>query len=139
MAEIQETGDTRERDAKGRHTTTSRSLHLLPTGGLLLDSPGLRELQLSECHTGVAMLFEEIERVARSCRFNDCRHQGEIGCAVSAAIERNELDPRRLDNYLKLRIEQERTAETLVEKRRRDKSFGKMTKRVLEQKRRERN
>ena len=80
----------------------------LPGGGLLLDSPGLRELQLSDCEEGVATLFEEIEAVARNCRFNDCRHQGETGCAVSAAAERNELDPRRLANYLKLRAEQER-------------------------------
>ncbi len=127
---VQETGATRETDAKGRHTTTSRSLHLLPGGGLLLDSPGLRELQLSDCETGVATLFEEIEAVARNCRFNDCRHQGEAGCAVASAAERNELDLRRLDNYLKLRAEQERSAETLVEKRRKDKSIGKMYKRV---------
>ncbi len=138
-AEVQETGDTRESDAKGRHTTTSRSLHILPGGGLLLDSPGLRELQLSDCLTGVATLFEEIESIARHCRFNNCRHQGDIGCAVTAAAERNELDPRRLENYLKLRLEQERTAETLVEKRRKDKNFGKMSKRVMEQKRRERS
>jgi ribosome biogenesis GTPase len=129
-ATVQETGTTREGDAKGRHTTTSRSLHLLPGGGLLLDSPGLRELQLSDCETGVAALFKEIEDVACNCRFKDCRHQGESGCAVTAAAERNELDLRRLDNYLKLRAEHEHTAETLVEKRRRDKNLGKMYKRV---------
>jgi ribosome biogenesis GTPase len=129
-ARVQETAATRETDAKGRHTTTSRSLHLLPEGGLLLDSPGLRELQLSDCEAGVATLFEEIEAVARNCRFNDCRHQGETGCAVAAAVECNELDLRRLDNYLKLRAEQERSSETLLEKRRKDKNLGKMYKRV---------
>lgn len=138
-ADVQETGATREGDAKGRHTTTSRSLHVLPAGGLLLDSPGLRELQLSDCAEGVASLFEEIEAVARSCRFNDCRHQGEAGCAVAAAAENDELDPRRLTNYLKLIAEQERAAETLVEKRRKDKNFGKMYKRVLNQKRKEKS
>lgn len=136
-SDVQETGATREGDAKGRHTTTSRSLHLLPGGGLLLDSPGLRELQLSDCEEGVATLFDEIEAVARNCRFNDCRHQGEAGCAVAAAAEKDELDPRRLTNYLKLLAEQERAAETLVEKRRKDKNFGKMCKRALTQKRRE--
>ncbi len=136
---VQATGASRENDDKGRHTTTSRSLHLLPRGGLLLDSPGLRELQLSDCEKGVATLFEEIEAVARNCRFNDCRHLGEAGCAVAVAAERNELDPRRLANYLKLQAEQERTLETLVEKRRRDKSFGKMCKRVQVQKRREKS
>lgn len=135
---VQETGAVRDGDAKGRHTTTGRSLHLLPGGGMLLDSPGLRELQLSDCEAGVATLFEEIEAVARDCRFSDCRHQGEKDCAVAQAAERGELDPRRLENYLKLRAERERTEETLVEKRRRDKNFGKMYKRVKTQKRKER-
>jgi ribosome biogenesis GTPase len=112
---------------------------MLPGGGLLLDSPGLRELQLSDCEDGVATLFEEIEKVARNCRFNDCRHQGEAGCAVAMAADSGDLDPRRLSNYLKLIAEQERAAETLVEKRRRDKSFGKMYKRVQAQKRREKS
>ncbi len=132
---VQETGATREGDAKGRHTTTSRSLHLLPSGGLLLDSPGMRELQLSDCEVGVATLFEEIEAVARNCRFNDCRHRGEAGCAVEAAAERDEIDPRRLANYLKLKVEQERADETLVEKRRREKNLSKTYKRVQGQKR----
>lgn len=138
-ANVQETGTTREGDAKGRHTTTSRSLHLLPAGGLLLDSPGMRELQLSDCEDGVATLFEEIESVARNCRFKDCRHQGEAGCAVAVAAENDELDPRRLANYLKLIAEQERAAETLVEKRRKDKSFGKMCKKAKAQKRKEKS
>ena len=138
-ADVQETGATREGDAKGRHTTTARSLHILPAGGLLLDSPGLRELQLSDCEEGVASLFEEIEAVARRCRFNDCRHQGEAGCAVAEAAENDKLDPRRLTNYLKLIAEQERATETLVEKRRRDKNLGKMYRRVQKQKRKEKD
>lgn len=136
---VQETGAVRGGDDKGRHTTTNRSLHLLPGGGLLLDSPGLRELQLNDCEEGVATLFEEIEAVARNCRFNDCRHQGEAGCSVALAAERNQIDPRRLANYLKLRAEQERAVETLVEKRRKDKSLGKMYKRAKAQKRREKS
>jgi ribosome biogenesis GTPase len=136
-ATVQEVGATREKDAKGRHTTTARSLHLLPGGGLLLDSPGMRELQLSDCEEGVASLFEEIELVARNCRFSDCQHLGEAGCAVEAAAERDELDPRRLANYLKLKAEQKRADETMVERRRKDKNFGKMCKRVLARKRRE--
>lgn len=136
-AVVQATGATREGDSKGRHTTTSRSLHLLPGGGLLLDSPGLRELQLSDCEDGVASLFDEIEAVARNCRFNDCQHLGEAGCAVVAAAERDELDPRRLTNYLKLKAEQKRADQTLVEKRRKDKNFGKMCKRVMSAKKKE--
>lgn len=132
--QVQETGAIREGDNKGRHTTTARSLHILPKGGLLLDSPGMRELQLSDCEEGVATLFEEIEAVARNCRFNDCRHEGEAGCAVVVAAANGELDSRRLGNYLKLVAEQERMQETLVEKRRRDKNFGKMVKRTMAQK-----
>jgi ribosome biogenesis GTPase len=129
--EIQETGAIRDEDAKGRHTTTARTLHLLPGGGLLLDSPGMRELQLSECELGIATLFDEIEQVARRCRFNDCRHQGEPGCAVKLAADANELDPRRLSNYLKLLAEQERTAETIVDQRRREKDLGKSYKKSM--------
>jgi ribosome biogenesis GTPase len=125
----QEVGDVREADAKGRHTTTARSLHLIPGGGLLLDSPGLRELQLSDCEAGVSSLFQEIEAVARNCRFSDCRHQGEAGCAVAVAAENDELEPRRLANYLKLKEEQALADETLVEKRRKDKNPGKKYKR----------
>ena len=127
---VQETGRVRFGDAKGRHTTTGRSLHLLPAGGLLMDSPGLRELQLSDCEDGVATLFMEIESFARDCRFNDCRHEGEAGCAVATALEQGQIEERRLENYLKLRTEQERTEQTLVEKRRKDRSFGKMVKRA---------
>ena len=134
--DVQATGEIRETDAKGRHTTTGRSLHLMPGGGLLLDSPGLRELQLSDCEGGVASLFDEIETVARFCRFSDCRHQGETGCAVAVAITQGRLESRRLENYLKLRSEQERTERTLVEKRRRERNFGRMSKRVLAEKRR---
>ena len=136
---VQETGEIRELDAKGRHVTTARSLHLLPEGGLLLDSPGMRELQLGECEEGVATLFVEIEEVAQGCRFSDCRHQGEAGCAVEAAEARGEFDPRRLANYHKLRAEQERTAETLEQKRRKEKNFGKMVKRAIKHKNREHN
>ncbi|PLY05572.1 MAG: ribosome small subunit-dependent GTPase A [Desulfuromonas sp.] len=129
--EVQLTGAIREADDKGRHTTTGRSLHLLPAGGLLLDSPGMRELQLSDCEAGVASLFDDFEELARQCRFNDCRHQGEKGCAIEEAREAGAIDERRLLNYLKLRDEQERLAQTLVEKRRKDKDFGKMVKRAM--------
>ncbi len=134
---LQETGSIRESDARGRHTTTSRTLHALVEGGVLLDSPGLRELQLSDCREGVATLFGDIEELARSCHFSDCRHQGEKGCAVQAAVAWGDLDPRRLANYQKLLLEQERTAETLAERRSRDRKFGKMVRSVLAAKRRQ--
>ncbi|MDT8422767.1 MAG: ribosome small subunit-dependent GTPase A [Desulfuromonadales bacterium] len=128
---VQETGAIREDDSRGRHTTTARTLHLLPGGGLLLDSPGMRELQLGDCENGIASLFAEIAQVARRCRFSDCRHQGDPGCAVQLAVDAKELDPRRLNNYLKLLNEQERNAETLVDKHRRKKDFGKSYKKSM--------
>ena len=102
-AGVQATGPVRG-DRKGRHTTTSRSLHLLPQGGLLLDSPGTRELQVAGA--GVAALFEDVEDLAHQCRFADCAHGSEPGCAVRKAIVKGDLDERRLSNYHKLRREQ---------------------------------
>ncbi|PLX82897.1 MAG: ribosome small subunit-dependent GTPase A [Desulfuromonas sp.] len=127
----QETGTIRDDDAKGRHTTTSRTLHSLPSGGLLIDNPGLRELQLSDCQSGVSSLFEDIEELAQSCRFNDCLHQSEEGCAVKAAIAWGDLSPRRLTNYQKLMAEQQRNSETIAEKRRRERNFGKHVRSVM--------
>ena len=125
-ASVQATGTIREDDARGRHTTTARSLHFLPNGGVLIDNPGMRELQLGECSTGVSKLFEDIELLAQKCRYNDCRHQSERDCAVKEAINRGNLSPRRLANYLKLKTEQKRNAETIAERRRRERDFSKL-------------
>ncbi len=102
-AGIQATGTVRS-DRKGRHTTSSRSLHLLPRGGLLLDSPGIRELQLAGGGTSEA--YADVEALAGRCRFSDCGHDSEPGCAVREAVGLGELDERRLRNYLKLRHEE---------------------------------
>ncbi|MEJ2399922.1 MAG: ribosome small subunit-dependent GTPase A [Xanthomonadales bacterium] len=123
---VQRTGKIREDDSKGRHVTTSRSIHLMPGGGLLLDTPGMRELQLSDCDAGVTTAFADIASLAARCRFADCRHESEPGCAVQAAISRGELDARRLSSWRKLIREQAFNSATLAEKRARDKSFGKM-------------
>ncbi|MFW7526436.1 ribosome small subunit-dependent GTPase A [Vibrio ostreicida] len=113
----QETGDIREDDSKGRHTTTSRSLHRIENGGLLLDTPGMRELQLADCAHGVSETFADIEALALRCRFSDCQHQSEPGCQILAALERGELTQRRLDNYHKLLREQAHNSRTLAEQR----------------------
>lgn len=124
--DAQLTGGIREGDSKGRHTTTSRSLQLMPAGGLLLDTPGMRELQLADCEQGVEMTFSEIAALAESCRFSDCEHQSEPGCAVQAAIAKGELDERRLINYLKLMREQAHNAASLAEKRAHGRDLSKM-------------
>lgn len=138
-ASRQETAAIREDDARGRHTTTSRTLHPLPGGGLLIDSPGLRELQLSDCERGVSSLFEDIEELAQGCRFNDCLHRHEDDCAVKAAVARGDLSPRRLASYQKLMAEQQRNAESIAEKRRRERDFCKHVRSVLAARRRERD
>ena len=125
---VQSTGSIREEDSKGRHVTTGRSLHRIPQGGLLLDTPGMRELQLAHCDTGVNTTFADITLLAERCRFGNCQHDGEPGCAVQNAIGQGELDARRLSSYQKLMREQAFNSATLSEKRARDKSFGKMIK-----------
>jgi ribosome biogenesis GTPase len=131
---VQSTGSIRENDSKGRHVTTGRSLHPMKGGGLLLDTPGLRELQLTECDDGVNSTFAEITSLAKRCRFTDCGHGNEPGCAVQDAISRGELNPRRLSNYRKLMREQAFNSANLAEKRARDKRFGKMIKSILSEK-----
>jgi ribosome biogenesis GTPase len=103
--ERQKTREVRASDQRGRHTTTHRELVVLPNGALLVDTPGLRELQLWSEGSGLAAAFEDLTAISASCRFRDCRHDREPGCAVRAAVERGELDPSRLDSYLKLQAE----------------------------------
>lgn len=95
----------READARGRHTTSHRELILLPGGGLLLDTPGMRELGLWDSDEGLAATFEDIEALAAGCRFADCGHSNEPGCAVRAALEAGELDQERWRSFQKLRRE----------------------------------
>ncbi|MFH8758975.1 ribosome small subunit-dependent GTPase A [Streptomyces atroolivaceus] len=100
----------REVDGKGRHTTTTRNLLLLPGGGALIDTPGLRGVGLWDAETGVGEVFSEVEELARQCRFHDCAHESEPGCAVLGAIEDGSLSARRLDSYRKLLRENRRIA-----------------------------
>lgn len=99
---------TRDMDGKGRHTTTTRNLLALPGGGVLIDTPGLRGVGLWDAGTGVGQVFAEIEAIAADCRFQDCAHDSEPGCAVRAAIDAGDLPERRLDSYRKLLRENQR-------------------------------
>lgn len=103
--EAQRTGAVREDDDRGRHTTTHRELLVVPGGGLVIDTPGLREVQLWEADQGIESTFPDIEELAESCRFGDCRHQGEPGCAVEEAVASGDLAPGRLESYRKLQRE----------------------------------
>jgi ribosome biogenesis GTPase len=102
--DLQATAAVREDDRRGRHTTTARRLVPIPGGGALVDGPGIRELKLWD-DAGLAGTFEDVAALAAGCRFSDCRHQGEPGCAVAAAVEEGRLDPARLENLRKLERE----------------------------------
>ncbi len=125
----------REDDAKGRHTTTGRALHRVRQGGWLLDTPGMRELQLTDAASGLEDVFEDIVALGRACRFSDCTHNGEPGCAVWAAIEEGTLEADRLRRWRKLLAEDRHNSETLVERRARDKAFGKKVRTIMKGKR----
>ncbi|MEU3703012.1 ribosome small subunit-dependent GTPase A [Streptomyces anulatus] len=106
--DVMEVRAARDVDGKGRHTTTTRNLLVLPHGGVLIDTPGLRGVGLYDAGTGVGEVFSEIEELATRCRFHDCAHEAEPGCAVLGALEDGVLPERRLDSYRKLIRENQR-------------------------------
>jgi ribosome biogenesis GTPase / thiamine phosphate phosphatase len=110
--EMQDTGGTRDGDGRGRHTTTVRSLHALQSGACIIDTPGLRTLRLDADVGDVVQAFDDIARLAPQCRFRDCRHEGEPGCAV-----RDALEPARLKNFHKLQRETQRDAMSALERK----------------------
>jgi ribosome biogenesis GTPase / thiamine phosphate phosphatase len=134
------TRDVRVSDSRGRHTSTSRQMVLLPGGGVLIDTPGMRELQLWETGEGLAGTFSEIEALAETCRFRDCRHRQEPGCAVRAAVADGELRAARLESYYKLQDEQAHQAlqadqRAQIEEKRRWKVLTKAANRRIREKR----
>ena len=128
--------DSRKKDSKGRHTTTSRELTLLESGALLIDTPGMRELGSMSVGSGLDETFLEIAELAKFCKFGDCSHTNEKGCAILAAIEEGELAEQRYQNYLKMKKESAFNEMSYVEKRRKDKNFGKLIKSVQKHKNR---
>ncbi|WP_339692301.1 ribosome small subunit-dependent GTPase A [uncultured Parasphingorhabdus sp.] len=120
----------REDDAKGRHTTTRRQLHLIPGGCIVLDTPGMRELQLTDAASGIDGVFADLLELASQCRFKDCEHDSEPGCAVLEAIERGDIEEARLSRWRKLKAEEAFNNASLSERRSRDKEFGKMVRRI---------
>ena len=122
------TAGIREDDAKGRHTTTFRSLVRTRAGGWLIDTPGMRELQLADAQDGIGEVFDDITEIAAQCRFNDCAHDTEPGCAIRAALDAGHIDPDRLKRWQKLMLEDRYNSESLSQARSRQKAFGKMVK-----------
>jgi ribosome biogenesis GTPase len=105
--ERQSTHEVRESDSRGRHTTTSRELFSLPSGAMIIDTPGLRELQLWNAADGLTQTFADVDELASQCRFTDCQHRNEPDCAVQAALADGALDANRLESWRKLQREQE--------------------------------
>ncbi|WP_299207650.1 ribosome small subunit-dependent GTPase A [uncultured Tateyamaria sp.] len=128
-----ETQSIREDDAKGRHTTTRRQLFATQDGCLVLDTPGMRELQLTDAASGIQDVFSDIDNLSTQCRFNDCKHETEPGCAVLQAIENNEIDAARLGRWRKLMAEDAFNSASLSERRAKDKAFGKMVREITKQ------
>lgn len=134
-AGLQKTGAQREDDRRGRHTTTHRELFLLPGGALLIDTPGLRELQPWGDGDSVADTFADIHEASAACRFSDCSHTGEPGCNVQLAVAEGRIEAARLQNYLDMQgeisyLESKRTEKGRREKKRKEKNFSKMVKEV---------
>lgn len=103
--ELQETKEVREYDDRGRHTSTSREMFILDSGAIMIDTPGMRELQLWGGTEGISEAFEDIEELATQCKFSDCKHKKEPGCAIKRAIEDGTLDEKRYKNYITLQKE----------------------------------
>lgn len=114
--ELMRVSGVREADGKGRHTTTHRQLLRLPGGALLIDTPGMRELGMAEAGDALGDAFPDVERFLGRCRFSDCRHEREPGCAIRAALAAGELDPERWKRWQTLRDESERQAEALSDR-----------------------
>ncbi len=113
---------------KGRHITSHRELTVLENGGIVIDNPGMREVGIADSDSGLEKTFEQIIELSKACRFNDCTHTTETGCAVLAALSTGEIDEKSYENYLKMEKEKDHYESTVAEKRKKDKDFGKMIK-----------
>ena len=124
------TQDVRASDDKGRHTTTGRQLHILPSGCAVLDTPGMREIQLTDVSVGLEETFADLHALKQNCRFNDCAHKTEPGCAVQAAVASGEVDVPRLQRWLKLVAEDAENTKFLSNRKLRDRAKNKPEKSV---------
>jgi ribosome biogenesis GTPase len=128
------TRTVREKDSKGRHTTASRRLIFLKNRAMIIDTPGMRELGNIGVEAGVQIAFDEIDVLSKECRYRDCSHTNEKGCAVLAALEADRLSEKRYQNYLRIVRESAFNEMSYLEKRKKDRAFGKMVKSVMKNK-----
>jgi len=130
---IYKTKTVSKKESKGRHATTHRQLTKLDSGTMIVDTPGMRELGVFSVDTGIEETFSEIMALAEKCQFNDCTHVGEKGCAVLDAVEKGQLSAERYQNYMKMTKETTYNEMSYLEKRKKDKQFGKHVKSVMKQ------
>jgi ribosome biogenesis GTPase len=132
--QIMKTGDISRSTNKGRHITGHRELFVLENGGIIIDTPGMKELGITDNEEGIRATFEDIYSLSMKCRFSDCKHINESGCAVIEALNNGIIDRDSYNNYLKMYKEQERFQTTVAERRRKEKVFGKLVKNYLKDK-----
>lgn len=132
--EVYKTNTVREKDGKGRHTTARRQLIVLDNGAMLIDNPGMRELGIIGVGTGIDESFSDIRELSTRCRFRNCTHTRETGCSILTAIECGELSEERYQSYVKLMRESEYHQMSYVEKRKKDREFGRFVKSVMKHK-----
>ncbi len=125
---ILKTGHISQSTNKGRHVTDHRELFVLENGGIIIDTPGMRELGMTDNIEGIKTTFQEIFDLSLKCKFPDCKHVDETGCKVIQALDEGTIDRDSLDNFIKIQNEQQRFQATIVEKHKKDKAFGKMLK-----------
>ena len=126
--EVMKTGNISNSTCKGRHVTSYRELVVLDGGGILIDNPGMREAGMADNDSGIGKTFGAINAMAQYCKYSDCTHSHEIGCAVLAAVKNGEIEQEAYDNYRKLEKEKAHYSSTKAEIHRKDKDFGKMLK-----------
>lgn len=117
-----------QRTNKGRHVTSHRKLIILENGGILVDNPGMREVGIVDTTTGLEITFDLIIKYSQDCKFKNCTHTNEKGCSIIEAIEKGEIDEASYLNYLKMEREKSHFESSVVERRKKDKNFGKMIK-----------
>jgi ribosome biogenesis GTPase len=135
--DVIKTGAISQHTSKGKHTTTAREMYFLDNGGILIDNPGMREIGMADSDAGIEDVFDDITALSGNCRFRDCTHMHEPGCVIRKAIDRGELDEERFKNYVRLRKEAEYYEMTELEKREKDRRFGRSIKNWKKQQKRD--
>lgn len=138
--DIQATGEVRLSDSRGKHTTTKREMIILPEGGILVDTPGIRELGMGAGTAGFNDVFDDVDDLSLQCRFSNCDHEKSLGCAIQDALSKGELDPARYERYMKLKreidyLESKTSKKKEMEKKKHDKKLSKNIKQFIKRKR----